>query len=149
MWSPSLMHGISLSADMLALVGRDFYEEFGRPYDERIARELGGVGMHSCGRWHHNFEMVKSYENLSMIDLAISTAWDPGPAIPEKVAEAFGGTGIPVQARCDIADLAAIDMLIRADCRMIFSVFWDDSPAVRNRNYDLIKERFAAWKSGR
>ncbi len=54
-----------------------------------------------------------------------------------------------MQARCDIADLAAIDMLIRADCRMIFSVFWDDSPAVRNRNYDLIKERFAAWKSGR
>jgi hypothetical protein len=148
MWSTSQIGGISLSADMMALVGRDFYEEFGKPYDDRIGRELGGVGMHCCGKWHHNYEMVKGFENLSMIDLAISLPWDPDPSIPEKIAEAFGATGIPVQARCDTADITAIDMLIRSDSRMIFSLFWDENPSGRNRNYDMVKACWEEYKSG-
>lgn len=149
MWSTSQVDGISLSADMMALVGRDYYEEFGKPYDDRIGKELGGVGMHSCGKWHHNYEMVKSMENLSMIDLAISLPWDPGPSIPEKIAEAFGGTNIPVQARCDVQDIEAIDMLIRSDTRMIFSLFWDNDPAVRARNYDMVKDLWYKYKEGK
>ncbi len=80
---------------MMAMCGRDFYEEFSKPYDEKIGRELGGAGMHSCGKWHFNFEMVKSMKYCSIIDLAISLPWDPSPNIPEKIAEAFGERTFP------------------------------------------------------
>lgn len=146
LWSTSPVSGISLSADMMAMCGRDFYEEFSKPYDEKIGRELGGAGMHSCGKWHFNFDMVKSMKYCSIIDLAISLPWDPSPNLPEKIAEAFGGTDLPVHCRADVADIDAIDMLIRSDARMIFSLWWDDDPMVRQRNYDMVKARWETYR---
>lgn len=142
MWSPDIMSGISVSDDLLALVGTEFYKEFGLPYDEKLGMALGGIGVHSCGKWHHNFGIVKSLESLSMVDLAISKVWDPDPNIPEKIVEGFKNSAIPVHVRCDPNDVESINKLIASDVRLILSLWWDDDPVKRSMAYESIKRRW-------
>ena len=147
MWSPGISSGISLSDDMLALVDSDFYAEFGLPYDEKIGKALGGVGIHSCGQWYHNFEIVKKLESIMMIDLAVSYDWDFAPQDTRKIAKAFAGERLPVQARCKPEDRESIDILLRSDMKTILSFWWSDDPEIRNRNYDEVKARWEVYNS--
>lgn len=146
MWSPDIFSGISISDDMLALVGSDFYKEFGRPYDEKIALALGGIGVHSCGRWAHNFDIAKSLKNITMVDLAISKIWDPDPNIPENIVKGFEGSGIPVQVRCDPRDTGFIDRLISSKVKTILSFWWEENPAKRQQYQDDVKRRWEAFR---
>lgn len=146
MWSPEMFKGISLSDDMLALVGTDFYKEFGLPYDQKIANALGGVGIHSCGKWAHNFEIVQNLENITMVDLAISCIWDPDPNIPGKIVQSFSGTKVPVQVRCDPNDTRLIDTLLASDVKTILSFWWDDDPAKRKHAYEDTKRRWENFR---
>jgi len=139
MWSPDSFNGVSLSDDMLAMVGADFYREFGLPYDRKIAQALGGVGIHSCGRWAQNFSVVQEIENITMVDLAISRVYDPDPNLPASIVNGFSGTSVPVQVRCDPRDSALIDELLASDVRTILSFWWDEDPASRQRAYDDTK----------
>lgn len=147
MWSPEIFKGISISDDMLALVGTDFYKEFGLPYDQKIAHALGGIGVHSCGRWAHNFEIVQNLENITIIDLAISKIWDPDPNMPEKIVQAFSGKSIPVQVRCDQNDVRLIDTLISSDVKTILSFWWEEDPVRRQQTYDDVKMRWEKFRA--
>jgi hypothetical protein len=147
MWSPDIFKGISLSDDMLALVGTDFYQEFGLPYDRKIAEALDGVGVHSCGKWAHNFKIVQKLEKMVMIDLAISKVWDPDPNLPEKIVQAFSAKSIPVQVRCDPNDVKPIDTLLASDVKTILSFWWDEDPFKRQQSYHNVKMRWEAWRS--
>lgn len=146
MWSPGSFSGISISDDMLALVGKDFYQEFGLPYDQKIANALGGIGVHSCGKWAHNFGIVQNLENITMVDLAISYKWDPDPNIPEKIVQGFSGSKVPVQVRCDPEDTKLIDTLLASDVKTILSYWWDEDPAKRKHWYDNTKKRWEAFR---
>ena len=146
MWSPNNFTGISLSNDMLALVDSAFYKEFGLPYDQKIADALGGIGVHSCGKWAHNFDIVKELRDISMIDLAISYVYDPDPNIPAKILNGFGGTGIPVQVRCDPNDAELIDQLLESDVKTILSYWWDENPAKRKEAYENTKQRWESFR---
>jgi hypothetical protein len=139
-WSPAVMNGIAVSDDVMAMIGPDFYNEFGKPYNERIARELGGITIHSCGSWKQNFETAINTNGVQMIDLAISKSWDPGPNSPPDVISAFSGSGVPLQARLGYEDKDAIRQLIEADIRVVLLFFWHDDPAERQRRYDTIKQ---------
>jgi hypothetical protein len=146
MWSPSMGSGISVSDDLLALVGSSFYREFGLPYDEKIGLALGGIGVHSCGCWDHNFEAVKTMKSLCMVDLAVSYDYDPAPLDPRKVVRAFEKTGIAVQARCKPEDTEIIDTLLKADLRLILGLWWNDDPKVRDGYYHAIKRRWEQYR---
>ena len=144
MWSPDCLDGISLSEDVLVMMGPDFYNEFAKPYNERIASALGGVGIHSCGKWAHSFEAVKQTKGLAMVDLAISGVYDPDPNIPASIIKGFANTGVPVQVRADYNDQAAIDELLSAKNMLtILVLWWDDDPKVREARYWDIKKRAA------
>jgi len=145
MWSPDFLSGISVSEDVLVMMSPDFYDEFAKPYNERIARALGGVSIHSCGPWSHNFERVKQTGGLTMVDLAISKVFDPGPNLPEKVVQGFENTGIPVQVRADYDDGEQLDTLLRSNVRTILTLWWNDAPQVRAVRYKDIKERWAKY----
>ena len=147
MWSPVSGTGISISDDMLALVGEDFYREFGMPYDEKIGKALGGAGIHSCGRWQHNFAGIKDLQSIRMIDLAVSFDWDYDPVNPNDIVNAFNNSTIPVQARCKPEDTDTIDILLQSDVRLILSLWWDQDPQKRDDNYNKIKERWEELKS--
>ena len=142
MWSPEGFDGISLSDDMLALIGSEFYREFGLPYDQKISDALGGIGVHSCGNWSHNFMAARELSNIVMIDLAISYVWDPDPNIPAKIIRGFGGTNVPVQVRCDPSDTALIDQLLASGVKVMLSYWWDEDPAKRKHTYEDTKTRW-------
>lgn len=64
--------GITLSNDLLALVGPDQVYEFSNPYDNEISNRYGGIIIHSCGKFDHNLNALKGVENLSALDFGVT-----------------------------------------------------------------------------
>jgi hypothetical protein len=137
--------GIGLSDDLATVVSPAVYDEFSRPYNERIAAALGGVVIHSCGVWRPPImETVLSTKGLAGVELALSTDDDPSPSSPEVVRDGFAGRGIAVKARVGRDFLQTTERAYRPDFLFIPQIAWDDDPAVRDRNYDTLHERMAA-----
>lgn len=86
-WMP---RGIFLSDDLQAVLNPEFYREFAVPYNEMLAEEFGGLGLHSCGRIMHNVENVVSTRGL----LGFNTH-DPlssiAPMVGNRVVPIVGG----------------------------------------------------------
>jgi hypothetical protein len=70
-WMPAGL-GMALSEDLLAVVSPRLYREFGRPYNEQIARAFGGVVIHSCGSVEHNLAFLADTEGLVGVNLGAS-----------------------------------------------------------------------------
>lgn len=146
MWTPDIHNrGQLINDDQMVLVGPEYYHEFIKPYNQRIADAFGGLTIHSCGRWSHQFEQVKSIMGLTMVDLAVSKAHDPGYMNAQTVADAFDGSGIIVQARCDFEDKASyLPFLEKKQMLTELQPFWNDDPAQRSSAYDQIKHAYEA-----
>ena len=138
------MKGIGLSDDLATVVSPSVYEEFSRPYNERIADALGGVVIHSCGVWRPPIiESVLGTKGLAGVELALSLDDDPSPSTPEGVRDGFSGRGVPVKARIGKDFLPVVDRAYHADLTLIPQIAWDDDPAVRDRNYETLRARMA------
>lgn len=139
------MAGIGLSDDLATVVSPAVYEEFSRPYNERIASALGGVVVHSCGVWRPPImEAVLATKGLAGVELALSVDDDPSPSSPEVVRDGFAGRGIPVKARVGRDFLDVVERAYHPDLAFIPQIAWDDDPAVRDRNYETLHARMAA-----
>lgn len=55
--------------DAVMNISGDMYEEFVKPYDQRILTELTG-GIHFCGRGDHYIEHVGALENISCVNMS-------------------------------------------------------------------------------
>ncbi|MFH0796845.1 MAG: uroporphyrinogen decarboxylase family protein [Candidatus Omnitrophota bacterium] len=64
-WLP---YGIHLSDDYLAVISPKIYAEFVVPYNEMIAREFGGVFLHSCGDYIHQAGNLLGTKGLMGVD---------------------------------------------------------------------------------
>jgi uroporphyrinogen-III decarboxylase len=60
-WMPS---GVFMADDLMAIMSPALYAEFGKPYNEMVGREFGGVSLHSCGNIQHNMENVATTEGI-------------------------------------------------------------------------------------
>ena len=60
-WIP---RGIFLSDDLQAVLNAELYREFAVPYNEILAKEFGGLALHSCGRILHNVDNVAGTRGL-------------------------------------------------------------------------------------
>jgi hypothetical protein len=123
---PSLtsITGITLSDDNLAVSSPHINEKFSLRFNELIAKELGGVAIHSCGVWDHTMRLFPG-RGVMAVDCSVSPRWDPTPMRPEAVRKALSGTGIAVKARCggtreEIAQ--AISALAGPDMRIILDI---------------------------
>ncbi len=98
---PSLpgLGGLTLSDDNLAVSSPRINERFSLRYDQRIAEQMGGVAIHSCGVWDHTMKLLRGRGTMA-VDCSVSPRWDPTPMTPSQVRAALGGTGIIVKARC-------------------------------------------------
>jgi uroporphyrinogen-III decarboxylase len=142
--------GIGLSDDLATVVSPALYEEFARPYNERIASALGGVVIHSCGTWHPRLiGTVLATKGLAGVELALSRDDDPSPSAPETVRDGFAGTGVPVKARVGRDFMPVVERAYRADLLFIPQISWDEDPAARDARYDALHERMAALGGGR
>ncbi|MCL2664807.1 MAG: uroporphyrinogen decarboxylase family protein [Defluviitaleaceae bacterium] len=142
-WSPDIFGGVSVSEDVMVMMGPDFYNEFAKPYNERFAEATGGIAIHSCGKWAHSFKAAQDTRGIVMADLSVSKIYDPDPNIPEKIISGFGDGKVPVQVRADYADIKLIDELLGSDAKLILVLWRADSQADRERQYNDIKERWA------
>jgi hypothetical protein len=84
LWLPD-GRGISVSDDGLAVIGPALYREFCLPYMNELSEEFGGLMVHSCGSFAHQFENLEQMHGLRGINFgATETPF-------EAVWERFGG----------------------------------------------------------
>jgi len=84
LWLPD-GRGIAISDDGLAVIGARLYEEFCLPYVNELSDEFGGMLIHSCGNFVHQFQNLEKVHNLRGINFGASET--PFEAVWER----FGG----------------------------------------------------------
>jgi hypothetical protein len=84
LWMPEGL-GISISEDCSAVLSPKLYEEFSLPYINELSEEFGGVVIHSCGNFLHQFDNLAKVHNLRGINFGASET--PFAAVWER----FGG----------------------------------------------------------
>jgi hypothetical protein len=84
LWLPD-GRGIGISDDCLAVIGPDLYREFCLPYVNELSEEFGGVMIHSCGSFAHQFDVLADVRDLRGINFGASET--PFEAVWER----FGG----------------------------------------------------------
>lgn len=147
-WAHPKLPGLGLSEDVLYMVGPDFFDEFARPYNERIAKALGGVAIHSCGDWKQNFDIVSKVDGLVSVDLAVHTDNDPNPNTPEAVRDGFRGKDFLVKARFPGQYIDILDRIYAPDFNLMWDMGWNPDPMIRQSYYDNAKRRFEELSSG-
>jgi len=64
--------GIAISDDCLAVISSELYEQFSLPYVNELSEEFGGVLIHSCGNFVHQFDNLKKIHNLRGINFGVT-----------------------------------------------------------------------------
>ncbi len=141
-WCHPKLPGLGLSEDVLSMVGPDFFDEFARPYNERIARELGGVSIHSCGIWKQNYRSIRKLKGLVGVDLAVHEQMDPTPNDPTVVRNGLRGSDFMVKVRFPGNRLDLLEKLYAPDLRLMWEMAWVEDPTIRQNQYDTAKRRF-------
>ncbi len=66
-WS-YLPFGIFVADDNAAFLSPNTYEEFAKPYNERLAKEFGGVSLHCCMKYEQNLKLMGETEGFMAFD---------------------------------------------------------------------------------
>ncbi len=85
-WMP---RGIFLSDDLMAVLSPELYREFSVPYNEILAEEFGGLGLHSCGRILQNLENVARTKGIMALNTQGCLS-DAAPVIQNRLAVITG-----------------------------------------------------------
>jgi len=64
--------GLQISDDGLAVIGAKLYEEFCLPYVNELSEEFGGISIHSCGSFVHQFDNLAKVHNLRGLNFGAS-----------------------------------------------------------------------------
>ena len=84
LWMPE-GQGVSISEDCSAVLSPKLWREFSLPYVNEISEEFGGVVIHSCGNFVHQFDNLAQVHNLRGLNFGASET--PFAAVWER----FGG----------------------------------------------------------
>lgn len=77
--------GVSVSNDECVMISARDHDEFSVPYLNQLSDAFGGIYIHSCGNWLHQFPSLDRVRNLRGLEFGASEA----PYAP--VLEHFGG----------------------------------------------------------
>ena len=141
-WCHPKLPGLGLSEDVMCMVGPDFFDEFARPYNERIAGAFGGVALHSCGVWSQNYPIIRKMTDVVQVDLAVHEQMDPTPNDPETVRNGLRGADFLVKVRWPGSHPEILDRVYAPDLRLMWEMAWVDDPNLRQEYYDSAKRRF-------
>ena len=86
-WIP---RGVFMSDDLMAILDAPLYEEFGKPYNEMISEEFGGLALHSCGNIKHNLENVATTKGIIALNTH-ETLETLAPVIKDRAVVITGG----------------------------------------------------------
>lgn len=65
-------HGLQISDDGLAVISGKLYEKFCLPYVNELSEEFGGISIHSCGNFVHQFDNLEKVHNLRGLNFGAS-----------------------------------------------------------------------------
>lgn len=120
-WMPPNM-GATISADSLAMVSPDFYDQYFKPHLERVSKEFNGLVVHSCGDFRAVIPNMIKTEGVHAINASQLTC--------KKLVEAGIGNETLVIATLDINDAEETAALIKEhDLRMSIT-FFESAPMV-------------------
>ncbi len=83
-WMPDGF-GISVSNDECVMMSAQMHDEFNVPYLNQLSEAFGGIYIHSCGKWTHQFPSLAKVHKLRGHEFGASEATF------EPVLEHFGG----------------------------------------------------------
>ncbi len=134
--------GVMLSCDNMAVMSPVAFQNAEAPWLSRIARELGGVSTHACGRITHNVPQLIKVPGLKLFDLCIDLG-DPNPNDPEKLAALVQGlSDITVQVRLSVHRQHLLKPLLDSGARLQIVFSPDPDPLVNNRLVESFKEKY-------
>ncbi|MBN2365547.1 MAG: hypothetical protein EH225_06105 [Calditrichaeota bacterium] len=64
--------GVAVSNDDWVMISPEMHDEFQVPYLNQISEEFGGIFIHSCGNWRHQFSSLKNIHLLRGIEFGAS-----------------------------------------------------------------------------
>ncbi len=142
MQSARSLPGISVSDDNMAVISAKSYAHSALPYNSRLGEHFGGIALHTCGDFSHNFAVVKQVKNLVLMDCALGGV-DPQPNDPKKLGDAFAGTGIVLKVRLGAEEQywEGLEDLVRPDLKLILQFASEGDVAQSNDAYDALKAR--------
>lgn len=77
--------GVSVSNDECVMISAELHDKFNVPYLNMLSEEFGGIYIHSCGNWLHQFSSFEKVINLRGLEFGASE-------VPyEPVLQRFGG----------------------------------------------------------
>jgi hypothetical protein len=77
--------GVSIANDECVMMSAEMHDTFSVPYMNMLSEEFGGIAMHSCGDWTHQFSSLDKVRNLRGLEFGASEA------SYERVLQRFGG----------------------------------------------------------
>jgi hypothetical protein len=86
-WMPDGM-GVSIANDECVMMSPEMHDTFSVPYMNRLSEEFGGIAMHSCGDWTHQFRSLDKVRNLIGLEFGASEA------TYDRVLKYFGGRAV-------------------------------------------------------
>jgi hypothetical protein len=66
--------GVSVSNDECVMISAAMHDEFSVPYINMLSEEFGGVAVHSCGDWTHQFSSLDKVRNLRGLEFGATEA---------------------------------------------------------------------------
>lgn len=134
--------GIAISDDNLAVSSPQINQRIAFPFNQKIADEFGGLGIHSCGRWTQTIKLLKNSTSIKSIDCALGKETDPTPNDPTKLRNALKGSKIIAKVRVgnkieEIEQL--LDKFIDPDIKTVVELDYDED--VAELNYTRVKQR--------
>jgi uroporphyrinogen-III decarboxylase len=142
--------GLSVSDDNIPVGSPAVNRRFNLVLDEELGRAVGGVAIHSCGRWTHTMPYVKELvPSCVAIDCALDKDNDPDPCDPEKVRDIMQGSGIPVKVRMTGETermLATVKKLLHPNLRLVVQPAFIDVPTAE-RNYAELQSLLSGYYS--
>ncbi len=64
--------GIALSNDDWVMISPEMHDEFHVPYINQLSEEFGGIFLHSCGNWIHQFSSLEKIYQLRGVEFGAS-----------------------------------------------------------------------------
>jgi hypothetical protein len=136
--------GISISDDNMSFLSPKAYRVATLPYNSRLARHFGGLGVHSCGQIAHNIPLLLQTPALFEVDCHLAASSDPNPNRPEEIRDAFRGTNVIVKVSVEKEDWALLPRLLAPGLRCVLEVYGVQTRAESDAVYARYKEEIAS-----
>lgn len=138
--SSRVFEGIGFSDDNMLFFNDKAYSKFAVDPFCRAGEHSGAPVFHSCGDWSGRTELITDIPGLIMADGAVGAETDPDPNVPEKLGEAFAGTGITLHTRI-VGDIDTVfenvKRMWRPGLKLIVATYCD-SPEEQENIYKAI-----------